>query len=200
MRKRAVRLIFLILLGWSFFSFASQATKLLEKADKNWQKRSNRYCLERSKELYLEAYKLDPLSYETNWRLCRFFVYLADILDEKDKAQRKKKTSYAKTAISYGEKAVELDPCGIEGHYYLALAIGQYSLGISVIKALRKGLGSKFLKHINFVLEKKEDFEKGGPLRAIGRYWYKLPWPKRDLKKSLFYLKKAAFIAPRNVR
>jgi Tfp pilus assembly protein PilF len=34
----------------------------------------------------------------------------------------------------------------------------------------------------------------------MGRYWYKLPWPKRDIKKSIQYLREAAEAAPFSVR
>jgi tetratricopeptide (TPR) repeat protein len=34
----------------------------------------------------------------------------------------------------------------------------------------------------------------------MGRYWYKLPWPKRDLQKSIRYLKEAAEAAPYSMR
>jgi tetratricopeptide (TPR) repeat protein len=43
-------------------------------------------------------------------------------------------------------------------------------------------------------------YDGAGPLRAMGRYWYKLPWPKRDIKKSVQYLKEAVEAASFSMR
>jgi tetratricopeptide (TPR) repeat protein len=43
-------------------------------------------------------------------------------------------------------------------------------------------------------------YDYAGPLRAVGRYWYKLPWPKRNIKKSIGYLEEAVDSAPTNIR
>jgi len=34
----------------------------------------------------------------------------------------------------------------------------------------------------------------------VGRYWYKLPWPKRNIKKSIACLEEAVASAPTNIR
>jgi tetratricopeptide (TPR) repeat protein len=65
---------------------------------------------------------------------------------------------------------------------------------------LAKGLGSKYEEHIEKALEIDRNYDNAGPLRAIGRYWYQVPWPKRDLKKSMHYLKEGVVSASINVR
>jgi len=102
--------------------------------------------------------------------------------------------------MHYAKKAVELNPRGVEGHYYYTLTLGQYSIGISIIKALAKGLGPQYEEHIEKALEIDRNYDNAGPLRAIGRYWYKVPWPKRNLEKSIHYLKEAVVTAPINAR
>jgi predicted Zn-dependent protease len=34
----------------------------------------------------------------------------------------------------------------------------------------------------------------------MGRYWYQLPWPKRNIKKSISYLEEAVTCAPTTIR
>ncbi len=45
-----------------------------------------------------------------------------------------------------------------------------------------------------------DSFEGGGPHIAKGRYFYELPWPKRDLKRSKAELQPALQRAPNNPR
>ena len=34
---------------------------------------------------------------------------------------------------------------------------------------------------------------------VMGSYWYLIPWPKRDIKKSIRYLEEAVACAPTNI-
>ena len=99
----------------------------------------------------------------------------------------------------YADKAVELNTNGVEGHYYNALSIATYAFGKSIVKALLEGLGSKYQEHLDRALEINKDFLEGYIYLAYGRYWYKLPWPKRSIKKSFVALKTALFYNPENI-
>jgi tetratricopeptide (TPR) repeat protein len=61
-------------------------------------------------------------------------------------------------------------------------------------------LGPDYEEHIGKALEIDKMYDYAGPLRAVGRYWYKLPWPKRNIKKSIGYLEEAVDSAPTNIR
>ena len=102
--------------------------------------------------------------------------------------------------MSYAMRALQVNPEGIEGHYYYALSLAQYSIGISIVKALIKGLGPDYERHLGKALAINSDYDYAGPLRAMGRYWYRLPWPKRDLKKSIYYLEQSVEAAPQSIR
>lgn len=43
-------------------------------------------------------------------------------------------------------------------------------------------------------------YDDAGPLRGLGRSYYYLPWPKKDLNTSLQYLKEAVAYTPNNIR
>lgn len=88
-------------------------------------------------------------------------------------------------ARSYADRAVALNPQGVEGRYYNALAISIYAYGKSIIKALLEGLGPKYEQHLKDALSINKNYREGHLFAAYGRYWYSLPWPKRNLKKSL---------------
>ena len=50
---------------------------------------------------------------------------------------------YGKEGMKYGEKAIQLNPGGVEGHYYYGLSVGIYSDGVSVFTALKEGAQGK---------------------------------------------------------
>lgn len=176
---------------------AQDSILLLKEGDLLWEQRMNKKSFEASLLLYKRALELDPLSYGANWRLSRSYFWLSDQLGDSEGEEHK---YFGETGMKYGEAAIKQNPSGIEGHYYYALNLAQYGLGISIIKALVQGLGSEFEDHIRTVLKIDREYDDAGPLRAMGRYFYKLPWPKRDIEKSIEYLKEAVRITPWNCR
>jgi len=74
-----------------------------------------------------------------------------------------------------------------------------YSLGISILKALAEGLEGEFRKHCEASYKIDKTYEGGAPAREFGRFWFKLPWPKRNLKKSLRLLQEAVALGPKRV-
>ena len=158
-------------------------------------------------------------NYEVQWRAARTIYVYSDMLYEHyqlgnyEKALVKHKVTEVDDVINesqdltssqskallelgilgrkYADRAVELNPKGVEGHYYNAMTIATYAFGKSIVKALIEGLGSKYQRHLDTAMEIDKNFMDGYIYLAYGRYWYKLPWPKRSLKKSLTDLKTA---------
>lgn len=102
-------------------------------------------------------------------------------------------------ARKYADKAVALRPEGVEGRYYDSMAIATYAFGKSIVKALLEGLGTKYQDNLDEALKINKDYEDGIIYIAYGRYWYKLPWPKRSIKKSLASLKVGEKYDPENM-
>jgi tetratricopeptide (TPR) repeat protein len=149
----------------------------------------------------------DMLYYEQQWEnynkaLKKKKIKSArDVMDESrkmDKAQSQELMRLGTKARKYADKAVSLKPDGVEGNYYAALAIGLYAFGKSIISALWEGLGPQYEDHLNRALKAKKDFMDGALFAAYGRYWYKLPRPKRNNGRSLDYLLKAKAYSPDN--
>jgi tetratricopeptide (TPR) repeat protein len=142
------------------------------------------------------AERLAPGSSGVLWRLARHYVWLAD-----DPARSgEEKSKRGKRAWDYAEKAIAADPDGFEGYYYAAVGMGNYSLGIGILKALSQGIEGKFKDRLSRAEKLRPDFESGAIPTAWGRFWFKLPWPKYDAKKSRKALEKALTMNPDNVR
>jgi tetratricopeptide (TPR) repeat protein len=180
-------------------AFSQPAADLLSAGDLLWQARAEEGKALASIAAYKRVLEIDGNSYEAFWKIARSYFFIGDGLPETD-AVKERHREMGEQGMPYGKKALALNPGGIEGHYYYALCIAEYSIGISIVKALAKGLGPEYEKHVGKAIEIDRQYDGAGPLRAMGRYWYKLPWPKRDLQKSIRYLKEAAEAAPYSVR
>ena len=62
--------------------------------------------------------------------------------------------------------------------------MGNYALGIGMLRALREGLEGKFKDRLSRAEKIDRSFQGGAIQTAWGRFWYELPWPKRDARKS----------------
>lgn len=171
----------------------------MREGDALWEKRGVLENAEVSIVSYRKALEADANSYEACWKIARAYSFLGDMLPE-TKEMRNRHKERGIEGMRYAKKALELNPEGVEGHYYYTLSLAQYSIGISIIKALAKGLGPKYEEHIGKALKINKMYDTAGSLRAVGRYWYKLPWPKRNMKKSIAYLEEAVVSAPTNIR
>ena len=178
---------------------AQDSALLLREGDLLWAERADADKAQASIDAYMKVLAVDPDHYEACWKIARAYSFLGDMLPE-TKVMRDRHKERGVEGMQYAKKALELNPQGIEGHYYYTLSLAQYSIGISIIKALAKGLGPDYEEHIGKALEIDKMYDFAGPLRAVGRYWYKLPWPKRNIKKSIGYLEEAVASAPTNIR
>ena len=56
---------------------------------------------------------------------------------------------------------------------------------------MRHGLGDVYTKNANRAIAIDPLYDDGGPYRSLGRYYTKLPWPMKDLKRSIRLIKKS---------
>ncbi len=169
------------------FHFVSMAQDPLVEADALFDKGDIASILE-SIPLYIKAVEANPDSYEANWKCSRAHREYADhALEGEYEGWKDLCKEYGKKGMEYGEKAIELEPEKIEGHYYFGLSAGTYSDGVSILKALAEGLkGSTedaFYKAYDIM------YDIGGPMLAIGRFWHKLPFPMKNKRRAEKYYK-----------
>ena len=155
----------------------------VEELDRLWSERADPAAIGRAVALGREQFAQYPSSYELAWRLARAYWRQGDLAT--DKAERR--ASYD-AARRLGETAVKLEPERVEGHCYYALATGDYGGTLGTVGAATSGIRSTFEREITRAYAIDRDFNHGSPMLALGRYYFALPWPLRDLKQSQRYL------------
>lgn len=77
---------------------------------------------------YQAALALDSTNYEALWRVAQSQVNVAKQILGTSRAEEQRRDSLYADAHRYAEAAVRADPAGAEGHFAVALALGQLSL------------------------------------------------------------------------
>jgi len=142
------------------------------------------------------AEKSAPGDYGVLWRLARLHSWRSEdpSLSGKEKSRR------GKRAWDYAERAIQANPARVEGFFYAAAGMGNYSLGIGILKALSQGIERKFKDRLSRAEKADPNFDSGAIPTAWGRFWFKLPWPKHDARKSRRALERALEMNGDNVR
>ncbi len=99
--------------------------------------------------------------------------------------------------MKYAEKAIKLNPNGVEGYFYYGLCVGNYSDGVSILTALREGLKGKTQHAFETAYKINKKYLDGTPIVALGRFWEVLPWfAGRNKNKALKLYQEAYKIMP----
>lgn len=138
--------------------------------------------------VYEQVLIAHPDDYAANWKCARA---------NRDYANKAKKNgtegwknlcaTYGKKAMGFAAKAVSLAPEKVEGQYYYGLSVGVYSDGVSIFTALSEGLKDKTQTSFEAAYQLDKNYNKGGPILSLARFWAVLPWPLKDKDKSLAY-------------
>lgn len=147
--------------------------------------------------LVSQALKAAPDDYEVLWRAARHHCWVAEGLPE---AQKTRKQVEAKQCWDLGAKAAKLQPEKVQGNYFAANGAGTYSETIGILKALSQGIEGTFNGYLDKAISLDRGFKGAAPLLAKGRYYFRLPWPKRSYSKSEDMFKQAIAIDPKAVR
>lgn len=185
MKKNIILLTSLLLI--SCLTLTAITSTYLTQADAIYEE-DNLEKVGESIPLYRKAVEEDPDSYEANWKIARALREYADLSMQADVEDWDDICEdYGKEGLDYAEIAIELNPDGVEGHYFYGLCAGTYSDGISILKAIRKGLKKKTEKAFETAYEIDKMYGDAGPILALGRMWHQLPWPYQKEKTSEKY-------------
>jgi len=168
------------------------ATALIAQMDALWEQRDTRDVMPELLALGAEAAARAPNAFEVEWRLARAYFWVA--YGQGNRVTRK---AIAGKAAEWADRARAHRPDRVEGHYFYALAIGAYADCIGVVQAVMEGIQSRFETAALRAYEIDRDYEHGAPTTVLGRYYFVLPWPKRDLVRSRRYLEEAVGRHPR---
>jgi hypothetical protein len=164
--------------------------------DDLWKRRDDPAAIKQLEALTEQHLAEDPNGFETTRRQAALVAWEAD--GEPDGSDDK--AAKGKTAWEAGDKAIQANPGDVRGHYYSGVGVGLYSEGVGILTALSQGLEGKFRERMLAALRIDKDFLDGAPQVVWGRYFFKLPWPKRDLEESIKVLRAVVRGHPANSR
>ena len=164
------------------------------KWDELWKTRDQAASEKEMQKILDDQLAKDPSSFEANWRQSSLYNWDANGTEGDRKAELGKK------AWEAGDKAREAKPDDVRGHYQAGVGVGLYSEGIGILTALSQGIEGKFRDRLQAALKIDKDYLDGAPQVVWGRYFFKLPWPKRDVGKSIEVLESALAGHPDNWR
>ncbi len=183
------------------FLFGSPAwAGSLEEADALYSQ-GEMQALKQAIELFEQAVQASPESFEANWKLARAYRdYALNAQRRELEGWKDICKEYGQKGMEYAEKARELKPDAVQGHYFYGLSVSVYSDSVGIVSAISQGLRGKTKE----ALEKSYDIDKhyrdSTPIMALGRYWQVVPWPYRDRNKALEYYREAQEAMPEDSR
>jgi tetratricopeptide (TPR) repeat protein len=168
----------------------------LARSDELWKKRDDPAALGEMKKILDSALAKAPSDYEVLWRGA---VYYSWISDDPDRAPEDK-ARLGKIGWDLGERAVAANPARVEGHFSAAVTMGNYSLGIGILRALTQRIEGKFTGRLREAERIDPNFNNSAIPVIWGRYYASLPWPKYDEKKATAEFQRALKMNPNNLR
>lgn len=162
----------------------AEGNALLDKGKTNYE------SYKQAGDMFVKALEAAPNNYEAAWKASRSYREFANE-SEKHNTPNWKATckEYGKMGMKYGEKAIALNPNGVEGNFWYGCSVGNYSDSVSVLTALKEGLKNKTQNSFEKSYQINKMYTDGGPMKALGRFWFVLPWPMQDKKLSVKYLR-----------
>ena len=199
-RIQAVAALLLLLFAAPAFAapgVAPAAEPQAERAalDALWPLRDQPGPARRFGERLEAALAANPEDPELLWRAARWHVFRSMSLP--GEAARK---SEAALAWRRAEQALALAPESIPVRYWAALSAGAWGQSMGVLNAVRRGIEGRFRSNLDYVIAHDPQYDGGSALVALGRYYYELPWPKRDTRRATRYLQLALKVNPDNLR
>jgi len=150
------------------------------------RRRDDRAALAEERRLVDGALARASGDYEVLWRAARLYFWLSDdpsiATDERSKI--------GKIGWDVAERAIAANPEQAAGYYWAAVNMGNYALGLGMVKALTMGLEGKFKGRLERAGQLAPGYQSGGVDVAWGRFYEKVPWPKRDRKQAEAHLRR----------
>ncbi|HEY6476636.1 MAG TPA: tetratricopeptide repeat protein [Polyangia bacterium] len=169
---------------------------LLSRLDDLHRRRDDKTAFAEAQRLVQAGLARAPSDYGLLWRAARFYFWASD----DPGVAREQRSRWGKDGWDIAEQAIAVNPNDVAGYYYAAVCMGNYALGLGVVKALSLGLEGKFRDRLGKAEALNDGYENGGVETAWGRFFDKLPWPKRDRKLAEEHLGRALQINPAALR
>jgi hypothetical protein len=169
---------------------------LLSRIDELHHRRDDHASFAEEQRLADAAVARAPGDYGALWRAARVYFWLSD----DPGLPHEQRSKLGKTGWDLAERAITANPNDVAGYYWAAVCMGNYALGLGVVRALSQGLEGKFRDRLGRATALNDGYEWGGVETAWGRFFEKLPWPKRDRKAAEEHLRRAMALNPNALR
>jgi hypothetical protein len=162
--------------------------------DTLWKHRDEPGAVDQLHKLLEAPLAADKNSFDANWRLASLYNW------EANNSEGDKKAGLGHKGWDAADLAIAVKPGDVHAQYFGGTGIGLYAEGVGVLTALSQGLEGKFKDRIQAAMKIDKDFEDGAPQVVWGRFFFKLPWPKRDVDQSIRVLTPLMDSHPHNLR
>jgi tetratricopeptide (TPR) repeat protein len=169
---------------------------LLARIDELHHRRDDRATFAEEQRLADAAVARAPGDYGALWRAARVYFWASD----DPGLPHDQRSRLGKTGWDLAERAITANPNDVAGYYWAAVCMGNYALGLGVVRALSQGLEGKFRDRLGRATALDDSYQWGGVETAWGRFFEKLPWPKRDRKAAEEHLRRAIMLNPNALR
>ena len=169
---------------------------LLARVDELHRRRDDKAAWNEEQRLVQALIARAPSEYGVLWRAARFYFWASD----DPGVAKEQRSRWGKDGWDLAERAIVINPNDVAGHYWAAICMGNYAVGLGVVKALSQGMEAKFRERLTRAQALNPGYELGAAETAWGRFYDKLPWPKRDRKKAEEHLRKAIELNPYALR
>jgi tetratricopeptide (TPR) repeat protein len=172
------------------------APEACHQVEELWKHRDDPAVMTEAKQILDGALARAPDDYGLLWRSAAWYFWKSD----EPGLPGAEKARYGKLGWDVAEKAVARNPNDAAGHFWAAVTMGNYALGLGVVRAITQGIEGKFRHHIGEAARLDPRYANGGIQNAWGGFYLNLPWPKRDVKKAAEWFDKALAVNPHNLR
>jgi tetratricopeptide (TPR) repeat protein len=169
----------------------SDAVERLQQQVEVLLKRSTTARIRRASALLLRVQALAPQRWEglvAASRACLLMGFLP--------SESAKKAVWGRKGLRYAERLMRRWPKRAEGFVWAAVHTGLVAQGINPFAAFVQGLPAKMEKYALQAYRLQPTVYRGAASRLLGRYYFALPWPARNLQKSHKHLRLAYQLDP----
>lgn len=139
-----------------------------------------------------QALERRPDEYQLLWRAARVYYHVGD------DAAAEEKRGYFERGIATGQRAVALQPTGVEGHFWLGANYG----GLSEIRGIVQAFQTikQVRAEMETALRLQASYEDGGAYLALGQLDRQLPRLfGGNITRAIAYLEQGLRVAPQNM-
>ena len=91
------------------------------------------------------------------WRAARFYFWASD----DPGVSKEQRSRWGKDGWDIAETAIAVNPNDVAGYYWAAVCMGNYALGLGVVKALSQGMEGKFRERLTRAQALNPGYELG---------------------------------------